>query len=271
MPFATAPDGVRLHYSVEGDGPALLLHLGAGCDSELWCAAGYVTPLADSFRCILFDHRGHGMSDRPRGADAHRVERYVADVVALLDALGVEACAFWGYSRGIDPGLMLAIEHPQRVWAVVGSGTVAGPMSPERAAELGAEFSEHGWERLLERFDEQERDPVPPWIKQRIRRTDVGQFVDFLAAVAQEGWDARAALPRVGASTLFLTGELEDPADQAARDAAAMPRARRIRLEGLGHINAFLRGDLVLPHVTAFLGEQSVRYSDASQPKSSSR
>jgi pimeloyl-ACP methyl ester carboxylesterase len=66
MPFVSAPDGIRLHYDVEGDGPPLLFHLGSGCDSDLWRAAGYVEPLAKTYRCILFDHRGRGASDNPR-------------------------------------------------------------------------------------------------------------------------------------------------------------------------------------------------------------
>jgi pimeloyl-ACP methyl ester carboxylesterase len=81
MTFLAAPDGTRLHYEIEGEGPPLVLHLGAGGDSELWRAAGYLEPLAKSHRCILFDHRGHGRSDRPRGAEANHVNRYVADVV----------------------------------------------------------------------------------------------------------------------------------------------------------------------------------------------
>jgi pimeloyl-ACP methyl ester carboxylesterase len=71
MPFLTAPDTTRLHYEVEGDGPPVVLHLGAGCDSELRHAAGYLEPLTTSHRCILFDHRGHGLSDEPRGAEAN--------------------------------------------------------------------------------------------------------------------------------------------------------------------------------------------------------
>jgi pimeloyl-ACP methyl ester carboxylesterase len=58
MATFTAPDGVRLRYEVEGEGPALLLHLGAGCDAGLWRAAGYARRLCGSFRYILFDHRG---------------------------------------------------------------------------------------------------------------------------------------------------------------------------------------------------------------------
>jgi alpha/beta hydrolase fold len=103
MTLLTAPDGVRLHYEIAGDGPPLILHLGAGCDSQLWGAAGYLEPLERSYRCVLFDHRGHGQCDRPRGAEANHVNRYVADVVALLDQLGVERAAFWGYSNAGTP------------------------------------------------------------------------------------------------------------------------------------------------------------------------
>jgi pimeloyl-ACP methyl ester carboxylesterase len=185
---------------------------------------------------------------------------YVADVRTVLDELHVASCAFWGYSGGIDTGLLLASEHRERVWALVGSGTVAGEMSAESAAELAAEFGQHGWEKLLERFDAQEPDPIPVWMKERIRATDVDQFVDFCKAIALDGWDARAQLPRVQAPTLFLTGEREDSQDVMVRLVAGMSDGRRVRLRGLGHINAFLRTDLVLPAVRLCLDEHAPAY-----------
>jgi pimeloyl-ACP methyl ester carboxylesterase len=185
---------------------------------------------------------------------------YAADVLAVLDELHVASCAFWGYSRGIDTGLLLAAEHRERIWALVGNGTVAGGMSAERAAELAAEFGLHRWEKLLERFDAQEPDPVPVWMKERIRATDVDQFVDFCKAIALDGWDAQAQLPHVQAPTLFLIGEREDPQDMMARLVARMPDGRRVRLRGLGHINAFLRSDLVLPAVRLCLDEHAPAY-----------
>lgn len=114
MAFVTSSDGVRLAYEVEGDGPALVLHLGAGCDSGLWRAAGYLDPLAASYSCILFDHRGHGESDKPRGPGAYHIDRLVSDVVELLDHLELESVAFWGYSAGVSPGIKLAEEQPGR-------------------------------------------------------------------------------------------------------------------------------------------------------------
>lgn len=79
MGFFTASDDVRLAYELKGDGPALLLHLGAGCDSGLWEAAGYLEPLARSYTCFLFDHRGHGRATKPRGATAYHLDRLTDD------------------------------------------------------------------------------------------------------------------------------------------------------------------------------------------------
>lgn len=260
MPFLISPDGIRLKYEIQGEGPPLLLHLGAGCDSQLWRAAGYLEPLSNSYRCILFDHRGHGESDRPRGAEAHHLDRYTADVLALLDELEIEKCAFWGYSAGIDVGLKLADDHSVRIRALVGSGGL-GETTPEALAEMVArrvsEFREHGWKKLIDRFDVNEREPVPEWMKERIRATDIEQFIGYLESTRNWTWNDWEALPRVAAPTLILTGELEDPEDETQVAVARMPNARRVRLAGLGHINAFLSSALVLPHVTEFLAHNT--------------
>lgn len=257
MAFLTSPDGTRLSYTVEGDGLPLLLHMGAGCDAELWRTAGYLQPLMQHHRCILFDHRGHGRSDRPRGAYANHVDRYVADVVALLDHLGLERTAFWGYSNGISVGLKVAEENPRRIAALIGSGGV-GKTTPEQIAELAplriAEYREFGWEKLIDRFDHQEPEPVPDWMKESIRATDIQQFIDWWLALPWR-WSIWDSLPRVSAPTLFLVGEREDPEDETARAAALMPKGTRFRIPGQGHINAFLKSHLVLPRVTAFLAE----------------
>ena len=258
MTFLTAPNGTRLHYQIEGNGPPLVLHLGAGCDSELWRAAGYLEPLAASYRCILFDHRGHGLSDRPRGAEANHINRYVADLVELLDHLGLERAAFWGYSNGITVGLKLAQEHPTRIKALVGTGGV-GHTTSEEIAEIVArrvpEFREHGWEKLIARFNEREPDGVPEWMKDRIRATDLEQFIDWLLAWPDWKWSEWESLPYVVAPTLHVVGELEDPGDDTGKGAGLMPNGTRLRVSGQGHINAFIKSRLVLPDVMAFLAE----------------
>ena len=227
MPIVSAPDGVLLNYEEAGSGPPLVLHLGAGCDHELWRAAGYIDGLAPAFRCVLFDHRGHGLSGRPQGPQAHHIDRYVADVVAVLDHLELPDASFWGYSNGIDVGLKLAQEHPDRVRALIGSGTVDEAMTAAQlkqiAAAAVASHLECGWERMIARFDAQEHDAVPEWMKDRIRATDIDQLDDWLRALPDWNWSSRQALAEVAAPALFLVGELEDEADPMAEIAGLMP------------------------------------------------
>src|SRR5579864_8404252 len=120
MPFVSN-HGVRVHYEVSGSGPSVVLHTGGAGDLRMWREAGYASGLGGC-QCILLDHRGRGLSDRPGGLKAHRPERYVNDVVAVLDALDVPRAAFWGYSFGRRVGFELAHRHPDRVGALILSG-----------------------------------------------------------------------------------------------------------------------------------------------------
>ncbi|HEY5630032.1 MAG TPA: alpha/beta hydrolase [Candidatus Limnocylindrales bacterium] len=262
-----ASDGVRLAYRVVGEGPALILHMGAGCDSRLWTAAGYAEPLSRSYSCVLFDHRGHGASDKPRGSASYRIDRLTDDLVELLDHLKIDSAAFWGYSSGISPGVRLAEREPERTWALIGSGSVGPPDTPEELArwvtETTAEFRAHGWERLIERFERQERTPIPEWMTASIRATDVEQYVDLVASCPDWHWEEWDVLPTLRVPTLFLTGELEDPDDAVGAMVDRMPKAERVRLTGLGHINAFLATTQVLPRVERFLDRHRPRGSSA--------
>ncbi len=258
MASFTSPDGVRLCYESHGAGPPVVLHLGAGCDFGLWDQAGYLEPLSREFRCLLFDHRGHGESDHPRGAAANHIDRFCDDVVALLDHLEVGSASFWGYSNGVSVGLRVAERHPSRLRALIGSGGV-GRVPPgyfeERMPLRIAEFRAHGWEKLIGRFDEQEPEGVPGWMKERIRATDIQTFIDWLEAFPEWGDEEWDALPRIEVPTLFIVGELEDPEDETGEGAAMMPKASRIRVAGQGHIGAFIRSQLTMADAIAFLRE----------------
>jgi len=255
MPVITSADGVRLSYEIEGDGPPLQLHLGAGCDSDLWRAAGYLGPLSRQYRCILFDHRGHGKSDHPRGAAANHVDRFAADVVVLLDHLAIPSSAMWAYSNGIAVGLTVAQDHPPRVQCLIGSGVIGraqGEQLAQAVARSIAQYRDIGWEKLISGFEHDE-GPVPVWMKERIRATDLGPVMDWAEARLSWGWSSWEALGRVAAPTLFLVGELEDPDDTMAGAAAEMQHGSRVRVPQKGHINAFLDSAFVLPHVEEFL------------------
>jgi pimeloyl-ACP methyl ester carboxylesterase len=254
--FLVSGDGVRLKYELVGDGPPLLLHLGAGCDSELWQAAGLLEPLARDYRCILFDHRGHGQSDRPVGKAAYHIDRFAADVVTLLDHLGLERVAVWAYSNAIAVALKLAEQDPNRLIRLIGSGVIGQATSEAelatRVSAAVAEYREYGWEKLIAGFAEDEGE-APVWMQERIRATDLEPVIGWSEARLDWNWSAWEALGRVAAPTLFLVGELEDPDDTMLEAARRMPEGRRVRIPGKGHINGFLDHQFVLPHVQAFL------------------
>ncbi|MFL6142294.1 MAG: SDR family oxidoreductase [Labedaea sp.] len=79
-------DGLRISVREEGDpnGPTLVLVHGYPDNSSVW--DGVVARLADGFRIVRYDLRGHGDSDAPKGRAGYLVERLVADLVAVLDA-----------------------------------------------------------------------------------------------------------------------------------------------------------------------------------------
>lgn len=256
MPYFTAPDGVRLYYEIAGRGEPILLHLGAGCDLELWRAAGYVDVLARTHRCILFDHRGHGRSDHPLGSDANHNDRYVADVVALLDHLDIASADFWGYSNAFFAGLAVADRNPGRLGRLIFSGGIARIDPAQLAATLEARIQvlrDNRWEVMIAGFEKEEVREVPEWMLERIRATDIEPVIAWRQARLHWGWNEWDAMPRINNPTLFLVGELEDPEKQTAEAATLMPDASCVFLPGLGHINAFIRSDLALPHALKFL------------------
>lgn len=257
MPFFSSPDGVRLHYELEGSGPPLILHLGAGADAELWREAGYVEPLTKSYTCVLFDHRGHGPSDRPTSIEANHIARYADDVAALIDHLGRPSASFVGWSNGSLVGLRAAEDNPRLFDGLVLLGGIGRRASAEEIASnlenRVPAMRAKGWSLILDRMQAAEKLPVPRWFLDRVYATDTGPWIAFTESMKDWKWSPWDAMPVIDAPTLLMAGELEDPEDILAEVAAAMPHATRIRIPEREHINAFLCSEFVVPRVLEFL------------------
>ena len=78
---------------------------------------------SDRFRCIAFDPRGNGRSDKPTSPSAYRLKDYVDDGIAILDAVGVEKAVLFGYSISGLVATAMAAHHPERVAAIISTGT----------------------------------------------------------------------------------------------------------------------------------------------------
>ena len=111
--------GISIHYEVEGTGSALVLQHGFTQCLKDWSECGYVAALRTRYRLILIDARGHGGSDKPYDEGSYALDRLVADVTTVLDAVGVEKAHFWGYSMGGWIGFGMARHAAHRVDALV--------------------------------------------------------------------------------------------------------------------------------------------------------
>jgi pimeloyl-ACP methyl ester carboxylesterase len=135
MPFAVAGDGTRIAYEVFGRGAPLLLISGQSLDRTMW--DGVRPALAAEFRVIVFDARGTGASDKPH--TPYSTRGFAADAAAVLDAAGIARAHIYGFSMGGRVAQWLAIDHPERVGALVlGATTPGGAHSLPKPADIDA-------------------------------------------------------------------------------------------------------------------------------------
>src|ERR1700674_3583713 len=122
-------NGVGIEYEVTGQGqPVVLLH-GFPDSGRLW--RNQVPALADAgFSTIVPDLRGYGASDKPEEVEAYSIPYLAADIVAILDDMGVERAHVVGH----DWGAALA-------WAI-------GSLLPDRVAHLVAVLVGHPGSRI---------------------------------------------------------------------------------------------------------------------------
>lgn len=248
-------DGVRIHFEIVGDGPAVVLHTGGAGDGAMWREH---LPHLTGFRLVLLDHRGRGRSGRPGTVAAHAPEQYVADVAAVLDALEIDRCGFVGYSLGSWVGYLLAASHPDRLYALAGLGVIRERRpDPAEAAADAAELRADGMAALVSAVHEWEGIDLPPWLERQFADTDAEQFA--LSMEGWSGWTPWPLLPAIRCPTLLIAGTEEDRDRRNGEAAAAIAGARAEWLEGLGHVGAFLDAAgqcaLIRPHLTAAAGE----------------
>jgi 3-oxoadipate enol-lactonase len=133
MPKAQVND-IELYYEVHGDGPAVVFAHGAGGNHLSWWQQ--VPVFARKYRCVIFDHRGFGQSpDVPNGPGS---QAFVQDLKNLLDHLKSDRVALVAQSMGGRTCLGFALEHPDRVQALVMADTTGG-FGDARMAQLRAE------------------------------------------------------------------------------------------------------------------------------------
>ncbi len=139
-------DGVRIHYLVEGEGEPVILVHGFTANAQVnWVAPGIFDALAEDYRVIAIDTRGHGRSDKPHGAENYGAQM-AKDVINLMDHLGIDKAHVAGYSMGGFITTHLIANYPDRlISAIPGGAGWSRPGDPQAGmADIIAESLEKG-------------------------------------------------------------------------------------------------------------------------------
>ena len=146
-----ARDGTQLAYELRGrvgDAPPVVLIHSLGMDRSFWNA---VTPsLAQTTAVLLYDCRGHGQSDKPKGP--YRIEQFANDLADLMDGVGWRraAAVIAGASMGGCVTLAFAAAYPARALALGLIDTTAWYDAPDKWEERAVAAEAKGLGALVE-------------------------------------------------------------------------------------------------------------------------
>ncbi|HEY3814731.1 MAG TPA: alpha/beta hydrolase [Caulobacteraceae bacterium] len=265
MPFAEN-NGTRLHWQEGGEGPPILLVMGHRYSGEMWYPA--LPALSAKHRVIWFDNRGTGES----GSSAKtNVQELAADAFAVMDAAGIARCPIYGVSMGGVIVIEMAMQHPERVSAlIVGCSGILSVEKPRMPS----------WARVIYFF--------PTWLLKFLMpdrasakaygsAADPARVAADMTKVATDKHDKRGVLAQAVAVAEHVTtkdavAKLTMPALVLHGDedklvpiawgkelADTLPNARFVAFPGAGHNYMIAAGDKANDAVLAFLAEVDQR------------
>lgn len=243
--FQTARiNGISMRYDVQGDtnAPAVVLHHPLATDLTFWDEL--TAALLPKYRVVRFDARGHGRSEAPVGRYAF--ETLAADVVALMDHVGVARAAYLGLSMGGMVGQYLGLLHPARFNSLIITSSTS---------RVAPEFRSLWVDRVKVAREKGMASQVEPamarWVAEATKRDKphlVKRFATMIEATPLEGYagwcgaiellDMTDKLGGIKLPTRVIVGD-QDPATPVAASEAihkAIPGSDLVVLKGVSHM-----------------------------------
>jgi pimeloyl-ACP methyl ester carboxylesterase len=224
--------GVRIHYELAGppEGSPILVVHGFASDYRLnWVGSRWQEALTQAGRLVIGpDLRGHGASEKPHHVAAYDRRIMAADLLGLLDDLGIEQADYLGYSMGGYLGMLIAAQEPERLRRAV-LGGVGLPRESARMAAIARRL----------KGDEGETDPIAQF------------FYNFAAGRPENDLEALAAcivgpnqgmdpdrLRQVPVPILIADGDQDPVARDGEALADLLPQGEFVYLPGRNHMSA---------------------------------
>lgn len=257
MPFADN-QGVRIHYETEGYGTPVVLQYGQYFPLDIWYEHHYVRAMKDDCRLILVDARGHGDSDKPHDPAAYQMERMVSDIVAVLDALGLEKAHYMGYSSGGTLGFALARYAPERCASLLLGGTHpysdsdpdSGDWHAERKKTLEQQTTADFVTGLEGFLASQGFPPLSSRMKTAMLKHDTRALIAWRQAARDvAGLSFEDVLGMISVPCLLYAGENTEEYAQAVRAAQAIPGAAFVGIPNAGHLEGGAWIDILRPRI----------------------
>ncbi|MFQ5697590.1 MAG: alpha/beta fold hydrolase [Myxococcota bacterium] len=267
MAEARSGDGTRIYWEAIGQGPPLILCNASFSTHRHWSEVAAL--LAPRLRVVTWDYRGHGRSESPEPEERYSMARVLDDLAAVHAAVcGLEPVAVGGLSIGGLVALRYALDHPERVRALVLANTGPGFKDPEAARRwseilerAAAKLERVGLEKYLEGRGAQAelvglrpdssgaRKAVAGFLAQQ-----VPGLAHFARQVAGPVPNLLDALRQVAPPTLILAGALDRAFQRASQVLAArIPRSKRVEVAGAGHVIQLDRPEEFARQVEGFL------------------
>jgi len=254
---------VPVHFTVEGDGPAVLLLHGFLEDSSIY--DGMMKALSASHRVVCIDLPGHGLSGVV--GYRHTMEDMASAVRQILDTIGIECCTVVGHSMGGYVALAFAELFPMKTDGLVlfHSTALADSEAKLRDRERAITLVRKNAEAFV-------RSSVPMLFAEKNRKR-LGPEIDALTDRAAKfpargivanirGMMARPdrthVLHEAAFPVLIIHGSLDPviPTESVLAQAALSPNIRLEMLEGIGHMGHLEAPDDCLRPIVSFLGEK---------------
>jgi pimeloyl-ACP methyl ester carboxylesterase len=266
MPTAHA-NGVDLYYESTGEGFPLVWSHEFGGDHRSW--EPQVRHFSRGYRVVTYNHRGYPPSSVPARPEDYSQDILVADLHALLDALGIRSCHLGGCSMGANVALAYAIAHPERCRSLIVVGGGAGAVNREQflagQAATADALEREGIAALQRNFD-----TLPA--RAAFKRKDPRGFAEFQRLVGDHSAQACAHLARgviarrrtvheleakmraLRVPSLIMVGDGDGPCvEPSLFMRQCLPHAGLVVLPDSGHTINIEEPDLFNFHVAEFL------------------
>src|ERR1700722_11068224 len=129
-------NGVKLHYEMYGHGTETIVFVPPWSITHARVYKAQLPYFSERFRCVTYDGRGNGKSDRPEQVAAYSLANFAGDALAVMDATATDKAIVVGLSYGAMLTCIVAAHHPERVKAAIfaGAAAVIGPSYPYMTA-----------------------------------------------------------------------------------------------------------------------------------------